>query len=245
MDTCTVISSFKRYEVKYFITPQQYAAILPELRRRFVLDEHGRYTVSNIYFDTDNYEIIRASIEKPVYKEKLRVRAYTTPDPETGRVFVELKTKYRGVVYKRRIMVSVPEARAFLDRGVFPAGADPQITREIARFLDMYHPTPKVVLCYDRTGMICAENPDLRLTFDRNLRWRQEELSLTRGDWGSPILPGDDRIVMEVKIPGVMPLWMARLLSENGIHRTSFSKIGTCYKKYILPQKFAKKAVNV
>ena len=240
----SVITSFERKEVKYFLTPAQKEALMPILLEHLSVDEYGEHTISNLFFDTDTYEITRASIEKPIYKEKLRVRSYGTPDPETGTVFIELKKKYDGIVYKRRIVLPVPEAKAFLLQGVPPSSADPQITREISRFMELHHPVPKVFLCYDRIAMFGKENPDLRITFDENLLWRDTDLDLCAGAYGSPVLP-DDRTLMEIKIPGVTPLWLAHTLSDLKIYRTSFSKIGTCFKTFIIPAKFSKKAVNV
>ncbi len=238
----SIITSFSRYEVKYFMTPAQQAELLPLLEEHLSMDSYGRHTISNIFFDTPSYEITRASIEKPVYKEKLRVRAYGTPDPQTGRVFVELKKKYRHIVYKRRIALPVPEANAFLLEGVRPASSDPQITREISQFMAMHHPAPRVFLSYDRIAMFGRDDPELRITFDTNLLWRDTDLDLCSGAYGAPILP-DNRVLMEIKVPGAMPLWLARLLSEKRLFRTSFSKIGTCYTQFILPQKFPKKVV--
>ncbi len=238
-----VITSFSRYEVKYFLAPAQKEALMPLLLEHFSVDGYGQHTISNLFYDTDNYDVTRASIEKPVYKEKLRVRAYGTPDPQTGRLFIELKKKYRHVVYKRRIVVSPPEAGAFLEEGIFPPQADPQITGEIAHFLELHHPTPKVFLSYDRVALFGLEDPDLRITFDTNLRWRDTDLDLCSGAYGAPVLP-DDRVLMEIKIPGTMPLWLAQALSEHHIYSTSFSKIGTCYTKYILPKIFSKKVVS-
>lgn len=238
-----IITSFSRHEVKYLLTPEQYAALLPHLQQHLVMDQYGQHTISNIFYDTDCYEITRASIEKPLYKEKLRVRAYGVPDPETGSVFIELKKKYRHIVYKRRIMVTPPEARAFLQGGISPAHADPQITAEIAHFMDLHHPEPKVFLSYDRIALFGLEDPDLRVTFDTNLLWRDTDLSLCSGAYGSPVLP-DDRVLMEIKVPGAMPLWLARTLSEQKLFGTSFSKIGACYTTFILPQIFSKKVVT-
>lgn len=235
-----VITSFSRYEAKFFLTPRQLSRLMPILEEHLSVDAYGKHTISNIYYDTDRYDIIRASIEKPVYKEKLRVRAYGSPDPETGTVFIELKKKYRRIVYKRRIVTTPPEARDFLERGLPPKNADPQITREIAHFMELHHPRPKVYLSYDRVAMFCKEGTELRITFDTNLLWRETALSLCDGSYGKPLFP-DDRVLMEIKVPGAMPLWLAHALSALGIFRTSFSKIGTCYTSFILPQNFHRK----
>lgn len=232
-----VISTFERKEVKFFLTPQQREALTPALLEHLAVDEYGQHTISNLFFDTDTYEITRTSIEKPIYKEKLRVRAYGTPDPESGTVFIELKKKFRGIVYKRRIVLTVPEAKAFLQDGITPTSTDHQITREIAHFMELYHPVPKVFLCYDRIAMFGREDPNLRITMDQNLLWRETDLDLCAGAYGTPILP-PELTVMEIKIPGVMPLWLSHALSANKIYRTSFSKIGACYKQFILSEQF-------
>lgn len=238
-----VITSFSRYEAKFFLTPQQLAQLMPLLEEHLSVDEYGKHTISNIYYDTDQYDIIRASIEKPVYKEKLRVRAYGRPDPENGTIFIELKKKYRHIVYKRRIVTTPPAARALLEQGAPPPGADPQITEEIAHFMTLHQPVPKVYLSYDRVAMFCKDNSELRITFDTNLLWRDSELDLCAGSYGVPIFP-DDRILMEIKVPGAMPLWLSHALSRNRIFRTSFSKIGTCYSSFILPKIYTERFVT-
>lgn len=234
-----IISSFQRYEVKFFLNPAQKEALLPVLEEHFRVDEYGLHTISNLYYDTDTYSITRQSIDKPVYKEKLRVRAYGVPDAENGKVFVELKKKYDHVVYKRRIALKVPEAQNFLHSGQVPAGTDPQIAREIYHFMERNKPEPKVYLSYRRIAMAGKENPELRITMDQELLWRDQDLTLCREPYGQRILP-EHTTLMEIKVPGAMPLWLAHALSENNVYRTSFSKIGTCYKQFILPNIFEK-----
>lgn len=238
-----IISSFQRYEVKYFLTPRQREHLLPELEEHFKIDQYGLHTISNIYYDTDNYAITRDSIDRPVYKEKLRVRAYGTPEPKTGQVFVELKKKYDHVVYKRRIAVPIGEANDFLTGGPDPKGADPQIAREIRYFMQRTKPEPKVYLSYQRIAMAGRENPELRITMDQELLWRTYDLDLCLGPYGQRVLP-EDMTLMEIKVPGAMPLWLAQTLSRHGIYQSSFSKIGTCYTRFILPDIFDKKVVT-
>ena len=238
-----IISSFRRYEVKYFLTEQQRSALLPELEQYFRVDEYGLHTISNLYYDTDHYDITRESIDRPVYKEKLRVRAYGVPQKDTGQVFVELKKKYDHVVYKRRIALPVGEAQKFLEGGPIPEGVDPQIAREIQYFMECHQPRPRVYLSYQRIAMAGIENPELRITMDQNLLWRTEDLDLCLGSYGQHILP-ENMTLMEIKVPGTMPLWLAQLLSRHQIYRSSFSKIGTCYSRFILPDIFDKKVVT-
>lgn len=233
-----IITSFQRYEVKYYLTKAQREAIEPLILEHFTVDEFGKHTISNIYYDTDNFEITRESIDKPVYKEKLRLRAYGVPDRETGKVFLEIKKKFEHVVYKRRIHITVPEADAFLNEGILPTSSDPQITREIAHFLDLHHPKPKVFLSYERVALFGKEDSELRITFDTNLLYREHDLDLCLGAYGQRVVP-EGVSIMEIKVPGTMPLWLAHSLSEHGIFHTSFSKVGTAYKDHILHHIFS------
>ena len=225
-----VQSCFKRYEKKYLLTPEQYRAVRRGMMPYVKPDEHPRYTISNVYYDTEHYDLIRTSLEKPVYKEKLRLRSYGVPgslDP----VFVELKKKFDGVVYKRRVTAQAREADRLL-QGTCP-GSGGQIGREIEWFLQFYRPEPKVFLAYDREAWAARDGGELRVTFDTGIRVRSNDVDLRCGDHGIPLLP-KDLILMEIKIPGTAPLWLAQLLSENHIFPTSFSKYGTYYTRFVL-----------
>lgn len=222
---------FERYEKKYRITAAQQQALLDGMRPYMTADVYGEYTICNIYYDTDDWRLIRASLEKPVYKEKLRVRSYGTPTPD-GKVFVELKKKYDGVVYKRRITARAGQVEPFL-AGRLPGRDFGQIGREIRWFQNFYHTKPKVYLAYDRQAFAGIEDPDLRITFDTGLRWRDTEVDLCQGDYGAPILSAGE-VLMEIKIPGACPLWLSRLLSAVGAFPSSFSKYGTCYKDHLV-----------
>ena len=225
-----VQSCFQRYEKKYLLTPAQYAAVKRGMASFMKPDAHPRYTICNIYYDTANFDLIRASLEKPVYKEKLRLRSYGVPGSRDP-VFAEIKKKSDGVVYKRRVTLQAMDAARWLS-GRRP-GDGSQISREIDWFLQFYRPEPKVFLAYDREAYAAADGGALRLTFDTDIRVRSNDLELRSGDYGVP-LPEGDQILMEIKIPGAAPLWLARLLSDNGIFPASFSKYGTYYKEFVL-----------
>ena len=105
--------TFKRYEKKYLLTAAQYERIRARLDAYIEPDEFFSSTVCSLYYDTGDFELIRRSIDAPVYKEKLRVRAYNVPAPD-GTVFVELKKKFKGVVYKRRVMMAADTAMRYL-----------------------------------------------------------------------------------------------------------------------------------
>ncbi|MCR4805615.1 MAG: polyphosphate polymerase domain-containing protein [Clostridia bacterium] len=229
---------FKRYEKKFLISRAQYEAMLEGMKGHMEPDAHPRYTICNLYYDTDNWQLIRESIEKPVYKEKLRVRSYG-PARDTDKLFIEIKKKYDGVVYKRRIVLPAGEAAAYLQGE--PLKAPNQISREIDWMRSRLDLKPKVFIAYDReawAGAKGVEDPELRITFDTGLRWREDRLDLREADDGAPLLPAGS-VLMEIKIPDAAPLWLARLLSDNGIRMSSFSKYGTYYKTVVLARERA------
>ena len=219
---------FERYEIKYLVTNRQRRTIMSIMQQYMKPDEYGKSTICNIYYDTPDYYLIRHSLEKPVYKEKLRVRSYGRASSRDN-VFVELKKKYNEVVYKRRI--SLPERDAMFYLGSDASGGlDGQIGSEIDYFRVFYRDlAPKVYISYDREAFYDKEDDSFRVTFDENIMWRDCDLSLTKPAFGRRILPPDTSL-MEVKTSGGIPLWMTAVLSENGIFKTSFSKYGRAYE---------------
>lgn len=220
---------FKRLEKKYMLTSQQYFQLIDSLREHIIPDKYGQSTVNNIYFDTPKYRLIRASIEKPtVYKEKLRIRSYGIPTPESN-VFIELKKKYKGIVYKRRVDMTYSQAISYLIRHN-PPPEETQVTREIDYFTEFYKELrPAVSLFYDRMAYYAKDEPELRLTFDTNIRFRNTELDLICGDYGKVILD-NSHYILEIKCITSMPLWLTQALDRLEIYPTSYSKYGTAYK---------------
>lgn len=223
--------TFKRYEIKYLLDEKTYLELRKRLEGKMVVDQYGEKTVCNIYFDTPDSRLIRTSLEKPVYKEKLRLRSYGTPE-RNSTVFVELKKKYKGVVYKRREDMVLSEAEAYLYQGWKP-GFSSQVLREIDWFLNYYGQiTPAMYISYERIAMNEVKDSGLRVTFDTNILWRKEELNLKEGSWGNPILEPGQRL-MEIKIAGAMPLWLGEILDKLYIYPVSFSKYGRAYQDQI------------
>lgn len=227
-------SVFKRYELKYMLTREQKQKIVEAMSAHMALDQYGRTTIRNIYFDTDNYRLIRRSIEKPAYKEKLRIRSYTKTNADSP-VFVELKKKYKSVVYKRRLSMSQAKAFSWV-AGDNNIEEKTQISEEIDYFLTYYKDLkPQVFLSYEREAYYSLGGDDFRVTFDDNILCRQEDLSLEAEIGGTPILE-DGMVLMEIKCSGGIPLWMTEVLSKEHIYKTSFSKYGTAYKNIIFPK---------
>ena len=227
--------TFKRNEKKYLLSPERYEALWAELSPRLVPDEYFSSTVCSVYYDSDDYELIRRSIEAPVYKEKLRVRSYGVPAPD-GTVFVELKKKFKGTVYKRRVQTTAERAETWLS-GRSPAPENSQVCREIDWFLHMHSPSPKIFIACDREAYVADDAPELRFTFDRSIRRRENELSLCDGTHGAPLLDAG-QVLMEIKIPDAAPLWLADTLSRLEVFPTGFSKYGSCYKSGLVQKYF-------
>ena len=225
---------FKRKEVKYLLTEAQLAALRPALETHMEPDAFAHSSISNLYYDTPDFRMLRRSQEKPVYKEKLRLRSYGIPDEET-QVFPEIKKKAEGIVYKRRVSMPYGDAIRYLSRR--RPCEDGQIFQELNWMLISYGSlAPRIFLSYERDSWKGREEPSLRLTLDREILWRTEALDLRRGAWGEPLLE-PNQVLMEVKISNAAPLWLAEALSENGIFPISFSKCGRAFetlcKKYI------------
>lgn len=227
--------TFKRYETKYLLTAEQYDALWQRLRDRVQPDEYCRSTVCSIYYDSSDFDLIRRSVDGPVYKEKLRLRSYGIPDRDST-VFVELKKKYKGIVYKRRITMTEQEAERYLS-GQAPAPEQSQVSREIDWFLRQHQPEARVLIACDREAYVALEDNELRFTFDKHIRWREDDLSLCSGDAGEELLE-NDMVLMEIKLPEAAPVWLAELLSELEIFPQGFSKYGTCYKNKLIGKYF-------
>lgn len=231
--------TFKRYEIKYMLTRRQEEQIKQVMAPYMKEDEHGRSTICSLYLDTPDYLLIRRSMDHPVYKEKLRLRSYGVAKENTT-VFLELKKKYDSVVYKRRISMPLAQAEQFLaeetaSKADQPVNtgivrSNPQIRNEIRYCMQTYHDLhPAVLLSYERDAFYGKNDHEFRVTFDHNILWRDTDLTLSAGIYGTPVLK-EDQILMEVKTSGAMPLWMVHCLTENHLYRTSFSKYATAYR---------------
>lgn len=220
------IMIFKRVEKKYRLTPAQKEALLQIIGPRLTPDAHGRNTICSLYLDTPDHLIIRNSIIAKTYKEKLRLRSYGTPTM-ADHVFLEIKKKFKGVVYKRREVMTLQQAMDYIEHGRKPC--DSQIMREIDYAMHFYRqPKPMMLIAYEREAYFDGENPNLRITFDTNVRARETDCRLENGSHGDYLLP-EDAILMEIKTDGAMPVWLAQALSQCRILPARFSKYGTAY----------------
>lgn len=232
------IEVFNRYEKKFLMRSDVYEKIQCMLSEYMELDDYNKkypfYTISNIYYDTVDNHLIRHSISKPKYKEKLRLRAYGVPSLD-DKVYLEIKKKVNGLVNKRRTKLVLEEAYNFVKTGQKPElkkYMNKQVLNEIEYFLQIYDLEPKIYLAYDRKAYFGINNRDLRITFDTNIRSRRENLMLDYGDYGERLLHKDIWL-MEVKAEKSIPIWLSKMLSELKLYKTSFSKYGMEYKTMI------------
>ncbi|MDE7463828.1 MAG: polyphosphate polymerase domain-containing protein [Clostridiales bacterium] len=216
---------FKRYELKFLLSPEQYRVVRSAMDGRMKGDKYGESDICNLYCDTPDFILARRSNEKPFYKEKLRIRSYGIAKADSD-VFVEIKKKYDSVVYKRRIVTDEETAIGMLDGD---STDERQIAKEITYFARFYAGIrPQMFISYRREAFYGIDDKSFRMTFDRSILWRTHDLTLQRGIYGAPVLP-EGKILMEVKTAAAIPLWLVKVLSENKIYKTSFSKYGTAY----------------
>ena len=223
-----MIATFQRIEKKYLLNERQYEDFLKKIEPYMQLDQYGLHTICNIYYDTEQFDLIRISLDKPVYKEKFRLRSYGVPG-ENDTVFLEIKKKYDGVVYKRRVAMLYKDAMNYLENGIIPTNLkDSQIMHEIAYFHQFYHPKKAMYLSYQRMAYFGKQDEELRMTFDTHITSREQDLELDKGVYGEELLE-DGQHLLEIKIPMAMPMWLSSALTELQIYPVSFSKYGSIY----------------
>lgn len=221
---------FSRTEKKYLLDAKRFSLLWQRAAPQLCADDWGSYTVQSVYYDTPDALLTRRSIEKPVYKEKLRLRAYG-PVEEEDTVYLEIKSKYCGQGSKRRTALPLGIAEQYLAGGEYPLVYDCQILREIEAFRTRYPSlVPFLCIAADRLAFHGKDDDTLRVTIDRNIRWRGENLSLSGKEGGRLLLP-KDMVLMEWKAPASLPLWLVRAMSELSVFPVSFSKIGAAYRQ--------------
>jgi hypothetical protein len=222
-----VTAFFQRYEQKYLLNTFQYHEIITVLNEYACKDEYELSKIYSIYYDNDKFGITRNSLNKSVYKEKLRLRSYGIP--KVGDVvYLELKKKLKGITYKQRIPMPFTGMEQCLN---FRPDNDhfDYIHNEIAWVLNYYKPFPQFMVCYNRRSFRGTEDKFLRITFDTNIRWRTSGLDFSRGPCGSPLLD-EDKYLMEIKVENSIPFYLTARLAGLKIFPFSFSKFRSVYE---------------
>lgn len=245
------IKTFKRKEIKFLLNINQFHELLKVIDLYMEPDEYcvggKEYGIYNIYYDTPDSFLIRESLSKPYYKEKLRIRSYFSPAEIDDKVFIEIKKKIGGIVTKRRVSMTKKEADMYMKTGMRPLTKkyiDNQVLDEIDEFKKNYPIEPTQYISYQRMAFFGKDDKDFRLTFDRNITDRRYDLSLGKECYGKQLLRPDQRL-MEIKIIDSMPLWLSEALSQLGIYKTSFSKYGKAYQNFIKEKIANEKGVSI
>lgn len=221
-------NTFKRREMKFLLTEEQFKIISEGIAPYMTEDEFGLHTIMNIYFDNDNDDLIRHSLGKPKFKQKMRLRAYGKAAADNDKAFLEIKKKYRGITYKRRLEMSYKELFDYAALGILPEKKG-QVFEEIDYLKNQMNLVPRIVICYDRAAFFGNDDKEFRVTFDSGVRYRTDDLDLRSGDYGELLSAAPYRI-MEVKSASSIPMWLVNILSKNKIYHGSFSKYGTIYQ---------------
>ena len=225
-----MVSFFRRIEKKYILTREQYLFLKEAIKEKMIEDEHGKSTICNIYFDTEQYDLIRHSTTKPIFKDKVRLRSYNIPTLESN-TYLEIKRKYDGVVSKRRIVMTLNQFYRYMNKEI--QIEDNQVKKELDYYFEHYKLRPTMFLSYYRRAYYDKENRDFRLTFDSHILAREYDLELEKGNYGTHIFE-KNKYIMEVKTLGAIPMWFVKLLNELTICPCGFSKYGEAYNQLIL-----------
>lgn len=222
-----MVETFRRYEKKYLLEKDQYENILNDLRPYIERSKFYDSQIRSIYYDTDKFQLIRRSIEKPEYKEKLRVRSYADAEGD-DKVYVELKKKFDGIVYKRRCKAKCDDV---LNDIYNCKMNNDQVYEEIKYALQYYGKLrPAIYIGCSRTSYYAKEDENLRITFDKDMKYRMKHLNFKASELDKPI---NDKVIMEIKIGESMPLWLSEILDKNKAYPRGFSKVGTAFLKEI------------
>lgn len=224
---------FSRYELKYLIPFHLYEELSQILKTRMVYDKYGdsegKYNIISLYFDSADKKIYYETRNKRKYRQKLRLRIYNKATLEDNAYF-EVKKKYKNRVNKRRTSIKLEHAYQYIDNLLGKhdeiSVSNQQIFGEIDSFRTLYNLVPENIVSYDRQAFVGVDDPDLRVTFDYNLRCRKDDLHIEHGPHGTHFVD-PNMVVLEVKVDYSVPLWLSRILSELGCRKGSVSKFCT------------------
>lgn len=217
---------FSRVEQKYLLSENKYQLLMKKLSKYLNKDKYFKSTISSLYFDTDNFDLISTSIDKPIYKEKYRLRCYDIPKL-TDNVFLEIKKKYKGIVNKRRQIITLNEFYNYIETGKLINNN--QIMKELDYGFKKYDLKPKYIISYERYSYYAKKDSNLRITFDCDIRSRDYDLKLENGNYGK-LLIDKKFYLMEIKSLNGLPIWLVQILTDLKIYPTSFSKYGNVFK---------------
>ena len=221
------ITIIDRMEQKYFVSFDKYKKLMDIIEDKLVKDKYFSERIYNIYFDNDEYEFMTKSLDKPLYKEKVRLRSYETADKNSN-VFLEIKKKFQGHGNKRRVVINYNDAIDYINNKIIP-DTNKQIMNELDYTFKKNNLKPKISLTYDRLSYAFKEDDSYRITFDTNIRYSNKKIDLV--DLDDDYCLFNDGYIMEVKTLKGYPMWFIKALNELKLFPTSYSKVGEAYKE--------------
>ncbi|HFI0144723.1 TPA: polyphosphate polymerase domain-containing protein [Streptococcus suis] len=231
MKTRIVQKQFKRIETKYIVDKETFALLEKDLQRHMVSDEFATSTITNIYFDNEDFDMIQDSIAKKNGREKIRMRIYDAQPSASSQAFLEIKKKENKIGYKYRLTSNPLSVTNYIEKGVVDKTiTDEMVTSELDILRERYGTIkPKMYIYYDRVSYKGIEDKKIRLTIDKNLLYRDYHVSATDGKFGEALLD-PNKVIMEIKVPEQLPDWLLDLLEKYQLEKQSFSKYGNAYK---------------
>ena len=225
-------TNFQRVETKYILDRATLARLEAEMHAYLIPDDYATSTISNIYFDNDDFQMIQDSIARRGGREKLRMRTYAAKPTKDSQVFLEIKKKSEDVGFKYRLDSNLTSVVNYIEKGLADQTiSDERVKTEVALLQERYAGLKaKMVISYDRYSMKGSEDKKVRVTVYSNIRFRDYDVDLTLGRHGWPLLEGN-KVIMEIKVPGQYPTWLAAILNKYGLVEQSFSKYGKAYLK--------------
>lgn len=227
------MKNITRTEKKYLADRSVIDSFIAGISPHMAEDLYFRQRIHNVYFDNDNNEVIRHSLEKQEFKEKLRLRGYEIKGRLCPYVYLELKKKFKGVVYKRRLMLPPEEGRKVLSgtrEEVYALLGESPVGQEIRAYMERTGCYPKQYLSYERFSYRGKDDGELRITIDTGLKSRESSLSLGAAAEDESYWE-EQKYIIEIKATSGMPLWLVHLLTSLGLYPVSFSKYGKIYLK--------------
>lgn len=231
MKTRIVQKQFKRKETKYIVDKKTFELLEKELRQYMMADEFATSTITNIYFDNEDFDMIQDSLAKKNGREKIRMRVYDATPSESSQAFLEIKKKENKIGYKYRLTSNPVSVTNYIENGVIDSTIkDDKVTSELEMLRERYGTIkPKKYIYYDRVSYKGIEDKKVRLTIDKNLLYRDYDVDAMEGKFGKNLLD-PTKVIMEVKVPEERPEWLVALLEKYQIEKQSFSKYGNAYK---------------
>ena len=229
----SAIRKFNRFELKYLISYDTSQRLQQDLKKYVIPDsysksENGLYTLSSLYYDTEDYRFYREKVDWLKYRRKLRVRQYETEKPLTDDsiVYVEIKQRVDRVTQKRRVPMTYKEAMDFCNDGIIPPHEkrDEPVIFELYQFIKQNNLKPSCITSYMRNAYFGTDYDTwLRVTFDTNIRYRKKNLNLADKEiWEFMVSP--DKVIMEVKANERVPYRLTEMIASYNFRLIRVSK---------------------